>query len=179
MPIDFDRIDNNGWRQGSVFTVKESRSLLAKYGSRPHPHEISVPEDSRLIVTSHSCDIVSRRSHEILVEVCPALPLPTGEGRGAYGFARDARRLRIPMTIANQPVLFDLHAPLRFVIARDELEECKPDPDAVVGEDDIDDLSFWLAARYRRRVFPNAFDKRLNTDNGKRIRRALKKCTPS
>src|ERR1700704_2552234 len=120
MPIDFDRIDNNGWRQGSVFTVEDSRSLLAKYGSRPHPQEISLPEDSRLIVTSHSCDIVSKRSHEILTEVCPALPLPAGEGRGAYGFARDARRLRIPVTIANRPVLFDLHAPLRFVISRDE-----------------------------------------------------------
>ena len=174
-PIDYDRIYRNGWRQGSVFAVDDSRNLLAASAWRPQSDEIELPPETRLIVASHSCDVVSKRGYELNIEVCPALPLPSTEKRGIYGYARDARRLRIPMLIGEHSILFDLHAPMRFAIARSACEELKPDAVVVISEEDIDDYTFWLAARVRRRVFPNTFDLRLDTANGKRIRKALQK----
>jgi len=66
-----------------------------------------------------------------------------------------------------------MFAPLRFQAARSNLEGFRPDPLASLSADDLLTFEFWLSARYSRRVFPNAFDTRLETKNHGRIRKAL------
>jgi hypothetical protein len=173
MLIDHERINNNGWRQGSVFGIEDSRNLLVTTTWRPQPGNIPLPVDTRLIAASHSCDIVSRCEHELQVEVCPALPLANTETPQKFGYARNARRLRLPIQIEGDSVLHDLHAPLRFTISRDSLEHLKPDPNAQIADCDFDDYSFWLAARVRRRTFPDAFDARLTSNAHDRIRKVI------
>lgn len=173
MQIDHEAINRRGWHQGSVFTVVDSTQILAESDWRPRPPEIGLAPETRLIVASHSCDVVSRHPHELQVEVCPALPLPIGETLAMYGHARDPRRLRLPILLEGRPSLHELHAPLSFNIQRSKLEKLNPDPQAEMAERDIDEYSYWLALRVRRRAFPDAFDKRLSTDNHKRIRKIL------
>jgi hypothetical protein len=174
MQIDHDCINRNGWHQGSVFTIEDSTQILAET-PRPQPSEIVLSQGTRLMVVSHSCDVVSRRAHELQVEVCPAIPLSTGQGLAMYGHGRDPRCLRLPLLLNGQPVMHELHAPLRFYMQRAKLQVLKPDTQAELAEREIGEYTYWLAARVRRRAFPDAFDRRLYTDNTKRIRKILSK----
>jgi hypothetical protein len=173
MPINHDRINQNGWRQGSAFTVADSMALLADSTWRPNPPGILLPQETRLIVASHSCDVVSSREHESHIEVCPALPLGPEVKTEQYGHARDPRRLRLPLTISEAQVLHDVHAPLRFSICRDQLEVVLPDATVHIADDDLYDFTVWLSHRFLRRTFPDAFDRRLGGSGHKQIRRVM------
>lgn len=172
MPINHALIHRIGWRQGSVLSVRDS-TLLLNNTPRPQPAAITLPPATKLIVASHSCDVVSPSELEINCEFCPALPLAPGETSGLFGYGRDPRRLRLPIQIDGNSVLHEMYAPLRFPASRNGLEQIQPDPAAHIREDDLLTFEFWLAARNSRRVFPNSFDQRLDTKNHKRIRKAL------
>ena len=173
MPIDHDRICQNGWRQGGIFTIADSRILLDASRGRPQPSEVELPLQTRLVVASHSCDIVSPSQMELTCEFCPAIPLAETESVDQFGFGRNPRRLRLPIQVDGRPVLHEMLAPLRFQAGRSSLEGIRPDPLACLSADDLLTLEFWLSARFSRRVFPNAFDTRLETKNHGRIRKAL------
>jgi hypothetical protein len=173
MPINYDRINQNGWRQGSVFTVADSVASLAQSTWRPSPGNIVLPAATRLIVASHSCDVVSPQTQETHVEICPALPLTPGTGRDQFGYARNPRRLRIPLRIGDTEVMHDLHAPLRFSVGRERLEVIAPDETVIMDELDLDDFIYWLASRVHRRTLPDTFDRRLGGEAHKQIRKAL------
>jgi hypothetical protein len=173
MAIDYKRIHEIGWLQGSVFSIANSTELIPSAHWHPLPERQELPAQTRLVVVSHSCDIVSPNPMEQYIEVCPAAPLPDKEALGQFGYARDPRRLRLPMNVEGRPVLHELWAPLRFVIGRAVLEQCAPDRAASLSDEDFDHFTFWLSARVRRRSFPNALDQRIGTDSHKRIRKAL------
>jgi hypothetical protein len=58
-------------------------------------------------------------------------------------------------------------------VARERLQELEPDPNAVLSREALRDFTFWLTLRYRRRVFPAAFDRRLG-EGHKKIRKLLR-----
>lgn len=176
MPINHVRIHENGWRQGKVLTVDDSDRLLRELRARRQP--IAIPEGTRLVVASHSCDVCSPSELEVNCEFCPAVPLEANARTDGLGFGRDPRRLRLPITVNGAPVLHEMYAPLRFTADRSSLETMLPDPSATITDDDLHTLEHWLAARVRRRVLPNAFDRRLDTRNAKRIRRAIAPVEP-
>ncbi len=174
MPIDHARIHQGGWRQGKLLTVEASRNLLDECTHRPQPPGIELPEGTRLVVVSHSCDVCAPSQLEVGCEFCPAIPLPPGQTAAQFGNARDPRRLRLQVIVDGQPQWHELYAPLRFTHTRASLEEIVPDAAARIEEQQLWALEVWLAARYRRRVLPNTFDARLDTNNHKRIRTAIK-----
>lgn len=175
MAIDHKQIHEFGWLQGSVFSLADSTELIASAHWYPLPEGHELPAETRLVIVSHSCDVVSPSAMERYIEVCPAAPLPTQETLGQFGYARDPRRLRLAVNIEGQAVLHELYAPMRFVVGRAVLAERRPDPDARITEEDLDHYTFWLSARVRRRSFPNALDQRIGTDSHKRIRKTLSK----
>lgn len=170
MAIDHGRIHRNGWRQGGVFTPGDSRAILDA-----HREQLQLPElpaDTRLIVTSHSCDVVARADAERFCEVCPAAPLPAEETVGMKGRGRHPRQLRLPIVINGQSVLHEMNAPLRFCIDRGRLVEVVPDGNALIPDVEVAGLELWLANRFRRRALPDAFDRRLGGGHDP-IRKAL------
>lgn len=177
MPINAEKIDENGWRQGSAFSIADSACLMQEHGNRPQLPGVALGAEARLMVVSHSCEIVHPRDQEPLIDVIPAKPLPPGAKTEGAGHGRIARRLRLPVQIANNEILHELHAPLRFPIARERLEELKPDPTAALSREALRDLTYWLALRYRRRVFPTEFDRRLGEGHN-RIRRLIRRIEP-
>src|SRR5690606_38026558 len=137
MPIDHERIHKNGWRQGSVFTVAHSSRILREYKKAPQLSEYVVRPDTRLIVTSHSCDVVAASHMERTCEVCPALPLPSSAGIEMYGAGRNPRRIRLPIVIDGHPVLHEMFAPHRFSIRRERLESIEPDKEVMIPESHV------------------------------------------
>jgi hypothetical protein len=104
--------------------------------------------------------------------------LGPGARTDGLGFGRDPRRLRLPITVNGTPELHELCAPLRFTADRAGLETMTPDATTSITDDDLHILEHWLAARVRRRVLPNEFDRRLDTRNNKLIRRAIGRVEP-
>jgi hypothetical protein len=172
MPVDWQRIHRNGWRQGSICTPVDAASLLRQFSDRFSAGQ-PVPDGVRLVVASHSCDVVARSELETHVELCPAVPLPVGAGVDLFGGGRDPRRLRIPLIVDGNEVLHELIAPHRFAVPREELEDLTPDASATLSDDVTFQFEYWLSTRYKRRAFPNTFDERLGADNHKKIRRAV------
>lgn len=177
MPIDHARIHENGWRQGSVLTAVDSEAILYS-NPRPQPPTVALTPQTRLVIASHSCDVVSQSPIEINVEFCPAMPLRPDASTDLFGYGRDPRRLRLPIEIDGNVVLHEMYAPLRFSAPRALLEGISPDRKASISPNDLPTFEYWLAARVRRRVFPNSFDERLDTKNHKRIRKALASVEP-
>lgn len=148
MPIDGARIQALGWRQGSVFTLDASRPLITAqrtiYGLESFP----IPVDGRLILVSHSCDVVHDGEQEPRIELCPAVPVEGLDGR--FTGTGNSRRLHVEIEIAGAAVPYELLAATRFYWARDVLEAAGPDPVAVLRDNYLRNFQHWIAKRVRR-----------------------------
>lgn len=147
MPIDPLLIRANGWRQGSVFSAGDSRTLLA------------LPEsNARLILVSHDCDIVHAGPREPVVEVCVAEPLQTLDGTFAYG--KNPRLLHVELTMGEAAIPHSLQVASRRSIDRSVLERLAPANDAEFDESQSRIVTRWLAKRYDRAALPDHFNQR-------------------
>ena len=175
MQIDHERIHQNGWRQGRIFSIADTKQLLQTYKAQWQSPKLEPNSRARLVMASHSCDVVAQSGLEIRCDVIPAFPLPSDARIEMYGRGRDPRRLRLPIEVSGSAILHELIAPTRFAIDRNCLAELDPDATAAITEEELAGFELWLASRYRRREFPHAFDRRLGTNSHKRIRKALAK----
>ena len=173
MPIDATQIVSLGWRQGSIFSVDASRKLLAANLARIETPEFIVSDNSRLILSSHDCDISHPGPHEPRIEVCPAIVL-TGPIDGQFAGTRNARRLHINLLIDNACQAFELRAPTRFSLPRETLQEFAPDAAAKIVARHEEHFVHWLSKRIRRSALPTEFDRRINKGIRKRIKSILK-----
>jgi hypothetical protein len=98
MPIDAAAIQNLGWRQGSVFTLQASTPVVVANRERISVPQFTIPDEARLILVSHDCDIVHPGPHEPRIEVCPAVRL-NGALSGNFTGTRNPRRLHIELEI--------------------------------------------------------------------------------
>lgn len=148
MPVNPDRIRDNRWRQGSVFSVEEGRNILGE------------PETSaRLILVSHDCDIVHSGTREPVVEVCVALPLE--RMNGSYARAKNPRILHLTLQVAGNAVPHEIEASNRRQIDRSQLETMMPANNVVLPAEDLRIITRWLAKRYDRAALPDRFNERL------------------
>ena len=127
MPIDHELIERSGWRQGAVFGAEASRVLLTPRLEEIAVDGFAIPETARLILASHTCDVVHRMSHEPRVEVLPAVPIRALEGN--FRGARNPRRLQVNLGRGENPFPCEMRAPTRFWIPRERLQESVPEPD--------------------------------------------------
>jgi hypothetical protein len=135
--------------------------------------EFQVPDDCRLIVTSHDCDVAHQGIHEPRVEVCPAVQLGGGLD-GNYTGTRNARRLHIDLEIDGERRGFELRAPTRFALPREILQESAPDLLAQIRTAHLSHFRRWLAKRVRRTALPTAFDGRVSKQVRSQLRRILR-----
>lgn len=168
--MDRAQILANGWRQGSLFSIEDSARLLREAQPPPYlPREIA--DGFRLIVASHSCDIVSERDDEPYVDVYPVVSLPAGVDPQQLS-VRNARRLHVHLTVGGAEIACEIFAPSRFSISRTRLTELAADAGASLSEFYLKHFVAWLAARFRRTAFPDEFNERLEPAK-KKIRKAL------
>jgi hypothetical protein len=155
------------WRQGSIF---DQEMLGAFRESLPAIYRAA----DIAIVVSHDCDVAASPSIEPVVEVIPGRLLQ--EENGSLTHAKDARRLHLTVTESGtgQRHFAEFKATDKFQVPKEQLAGTTPSSNYSLGLKELEILRRWLAARYRRHAFPDAFEKRFDKVEGK-FREALKK----
>jgi hypothetical protein len=172
MPINAAVIQELGWRQGSVFTLAASTPIIREHRERIAVHDFIIPDNARLILASHDCDIVHQDLHEPRVEVCPAVRVD-GALSGNYTGTRNARRLHLQMQINGEHLGYELRAPTRFYLPREILQNSAPDANVRLHPKHHSHFCHWLAKRVRRTALPTSFDGRVPSKVRSKIRKLL------
>lgn len=155
---------DNPWRQGHAVTVATARELrLAPQGD---DREIAV-------VISHDCDLAQLSGIEPNVEMIVGQIV--GEPDGNFTHAKNPRKLHLPFSTSTGDVVLELLATAKVVVSKAALLGATPRKDFGLTPERHSVLQRWLAARYRRGSFANAFEDRLdNTGLKDKLVRILK-----
>lgn len=152
------------WRQGAIL-----RNPLAARVSRQL--KLKLRDDEKLVVVTHDCDVVNGRlEHEPFVELLRIKPA-AANGNATYG--KNPRRLEFSVDVQGVAQQFEAVVHDRVRMARSVLASGQPDT-TVIADDTRDLISEWLAKRYVRAAFPDAFNDRI-AGQKKAIEKALKK----
>lgn len=148
------------WRQGDLLTC-EAAAALGLLGQTDQGH--------RAIVITHDCDLPHQSEHcvEVIVaELVVKDPKPDPQ----LSYAKNPRRLHLTYEGADAaPLILELrHGDRRSVAKGDFSERAIKDNSFALSVDAKRALKQWLAARYGRAAFPNAFEERLRKFFGKR-----------
>lgn len=138
------------WRQGNVLTAEAAVELGY---CRPGD------EDSTfVIVVSHDCDLAANVEKEPLAELIVARRI---ERLGADSYAKTARRLHIEYQSGKDLIAIELLATDKNLLDKKTLFQFSPRQDIYLNGAGVVILQRWLAARYHRVAFPEAFEDRL------------------
>lgn len=123
----------------------------------------------RVVVITHDCDLP--HEGELCVEVIVAeLVVKDPKPDPQLAYAKNPRRLHLTYEGADAaPLILELrHGDRRSVPKGDFVERAFKDKSLTLPIDAKRALKQWLAARYGRPAFPNAFEERLRKVSGKR-----------
>ncbi len=152
------------WRQGSVLVADSAvRLSLVPQGD----------DQALVVVISHDCDIASAADKEPMVELIVGRRI---ERLGADTHAKTARRLHLPFDGDAGPMAVELLATQRAALPKAAVLADSPRQGWSLSPDNLVTLQNWLAARYRRAAFPEAFEARLKAKPGqlhKKIAKAM------
>ncbi len=138
------------WLQGNVLTDDALKSLGLQ--KTEHTDEIFA------VVISHDCDLTAALDKEPLAEVIVGRRI---EKMGGDSFGKTARRLHIEYQSASGPLYIELVANCKKTVNKTDLFAYQPRADIQLSVRDLRILQRWLAARYARAAFPEAFETRL------------------
>lgn len=148
-----DSARNLSWRQGDI--LSEEAAAICGLGFAEGSSE---PIYS--VVISHDCDLAASENKEPNAEVIIG-KLVRKLGRDS--FAKTARRLQIEYQSPNGQLVLELSAREKISVPKASLFTCEPRRDIVLDKQGLNILQRWLAARYRRAAFPEAFEARLRS----------------
>jgi hypothetical protein len=138
------------WRQGHILTHEASVALkLISAGS----------DRSVAVVISHDCDLAADPIKEPNLEVIRATLID--ESQGQFTHSKNARTLHVQFNRGVERQWIELQAIDKFSISKSELAAFVPRSDFELDRSGHSILESWLAARYRRSAFPDAFVNRL------------------
>ncbi|MFZ0295496.1 MAG: hypothetical protein WAL52_17940 [Candidatus Sulfotelmatobacter sp.] len=143
------------WRQGHLLSDEALSALNVK--------SVQSPERTVVVVISHDCDIAATPAKEPKVEVISGrlIDKPSGD----FVHAKNARTLHLRFVRDDKEQWVELSAAEKLAIAKADLADFAPRSDLGLDQVGRSTLQRWLAARYRRSAFPEAFEKRLK-ENG-------------
>ena len=146
------------WRQGDLLTQETAARLMAL--------NCAVSEERRVVVITHDCDIPHDGETSVEVIVADVVNAPNPQ----FSYAKNPRKLHLGYEIAGgQSIVVELrHAERRIVSKAEFAKHAAKDGTASLPVDAKRALKQWLAARYGRPAFPNAFEDRLRKSVGKK-----------
>lgn len=163
MPQVSDVVRAAGWRQGSIARPADNESLLAASVDRvPEPGESVV----RLVAVTQDCDLVQEPDVEPFVEFIACRASEAVEPLYRYG--RNPRLLHLRTIGEDGPGPW-LHVSIhdRFRVGKETLIGMTVDEELRLQPDDTRLLNRWIAKRYTRPAFPDAFNARLDAVGGR------------
>ena len=163
MPQASDVVRAARWRQGSIARPADNETLLAASVDRvPEPGELVV----RLVVVTRDCDLVQEPDIEPFVEFIVCLETQVVEP--LYRHGRNPRLLHL-QTVGETGPGPRLHISIhdRFRIGKETLTGTAVDAELRLNPSDVRLLGRWIAKRYTRPAFPDAFNARLVAVDGR------------
>jgi hypothetical protein len=159
------------WRQGCILDRETLDALSQSDPPLAQGRDVA-------IVISHDCDVAAKPATEPVVEVIGGKLLHKHEVDGSLTHAKDPRRLHLPVTTSEtSSVLFaEFNAKEKETIPKSQLADYTPCSKFSITPQELGILRRWLAARYRRHAFSDAFETRFDKVEGK-LREILKKST--
>ncbi len=145
------------WRQGCVLTDEDALALgLVE----------ALASGQRAVVISHDCDLPS--DAELIVEVIIGTVVAKAEPMLTR--ARSPRRLHLSFSApSGEETCIELRHSDRKDVAKEALVKMNSfDGNLLLSPDEKRALKQWLAARYGRPAFPNAFEQRLRKTVGRK-----------
>jgi hypothetical protein len=142
---------DSAWRQGDLLIETDARALEIPFGE---------DVQRRVVVVSHDCDLANDK--EPVVECIIADVVDQIDPSLAR--ARNVRRLHLAYTTEDgQQLVLELRHNAWHEVPTERFDEVAERPDAPIElhADEKRALKQWLAARYGRPAFPNAFENRL------------------
>lgn len=146
------------WRQGDLLTQEAAASLPALNGA--------VTAKQRVVVITHDCDLPNDSEPWVEVIVADVLGAPDPQ----FSHAKNPRKLHLVYEAeGGQALAIELrHAARRAIPKSAFAANAVKDGRALLPAEAKRALKQWLAARYGRPAFPNAFESRLRKPAGKR-----------
>lgn len=156
-PIDKTRRNLRGQvalRQGEIVKIG-AHPVFPKGGSGTDEAESTLA-----VVASHDCDIAASEQTDPFVEFFPLRPVKKLNSKKTHG--RNARSLQIEAHSGSERErrLFEIDASSRIAIPKPELWDRNFERPYSITPLQLDELTDWLAARYRRAALPNNFERR-------------------
>lgn len=140
------------WRQGDVLTDESAKALGLQ-----HPENA---DETAVVVISHDCDLAAVADKEPESELIIGRRI---DRLGADSYGKTARRLHIEYQTKAGPIVLELTATAKQSISKPTLFASAPRRDMLLGGRGIAILQRWLASRYYRAGFPEAFEARLRS----------------
>jgi len=132
---------NVTWRQGDIFTIPAKEGLLALLG----------------VIASHDCDICAEDDVEPIVEILQVRIVDTEEGSLTLG--KNPRRLHATIYIdGTNAINVELDIRTRDLLAKREFLSEAEKYSHQLDRGSVRVFQRWLAGRYGRSAFPNAFE---------------------
>lgn len=155
------------WRQGSILDEEVFGGFAQRSPTPSHKADFAV-------VVSHDCDIAANPAIEPVVEVIPGIFLSKGDGSLTH--AKEARKLHLAVSQigADHQLFAEFKATDKFNISKEQLAANVPSAKHFIAAKELQILRRWLAARYRRHAFSDAFEKCFDSVEEK-FREILKK----
>lgn len=145
------------WRQGDLLSPASAQALgLIDAADNGH----------WVVIITHDCDLP--HDGEVVVEVIVAEQVPKPDPQ--FSHAKNPRRLHLSYehTDAETLILELRHSGRREVPKSDFADRAAKEADLMLSVEEKRALKQWLAARYGRPAFPNAFENRLRKRAGGR-----------
>ncbi len=147
--IDRESILSNGWRQGAMISREDD-----------HFKSLRLPDDDceLYVLASHSCDVAAYAyTKEPFAEFVGANFSPKEDK--ALAHRRNPRKLQISVCdSASTFITLDINS--RCFVNRKLLARGNAS-DFTITKEALNELQMWLASRYRRSAFPDAFNTRI------------------
>lgn len=145
------------WRQGSL--IAQAAAIAAGL------FDESSSSHKRAIVITHDCDLPNQKEADVEVMVGEVVD----KSDKNFARARNVRRLHLAFDKQNGEQLFlELQITSKQWVSKSLIAgDAKPDGDWLISDDEKRALKQWLAARYGRPAFPNAFENHLRKKTGK------------
>lgn len=149
-----------GWRQGSAITQDFMPIVLA---ASCDLHPVLSSPDSRLVLTTQTCDLLQGLESEPWAEAIPLHPLLSfnrgQDTRCLYG--RNPRRLVFSTLKEGGDQWWEVKPHGRFRFDKQKLLGSTPDESMSLSLSNLAGLTRWLAARYVRPALPDRFVERM------------------
>jgi len=143
------------WQQGSVCRNVDVPLLLA---TPAHP-QLACREDDWLVVVTQTCDLLQgdlvKEPQAELLRLSPSRP----SINTSLGWGQHPRFIQLERSASGLILYGSVHD--RVWIPKSRLDAIRPDTTRAISEEDTRMLAKWLASRYLRPAFPDAFNLRL------------------